>query len=200
MFGNKLLVYVKKPSVYNLRRIQSVEERKKRVEKRLLASSNLTVATNNKEYKEVFDLVMKDKESEMMKYQKSWLFSPVFTPTHFKFMFLLPAALVLMLMLYIRYIAQPRTLLRYKQKYGISLKKWEKKGWMDNWMEQYNKTDDALTFEAYNVNDLELLYKEGLLRGGSDEQKQMQENRAKKRKNKFVSGSKEFVMKEFNTT
>ena len=68
MFGNKLLVYVKKPSVYNLRRIQSVEERKKRVEKRLLASSNLTVATNNKEYKEVFDLVMKDKESEMMKY------------------------------------------------------------------------------------------------------------------------------------
>ena len=71
---------------------------------------------------------------------------------------------------------------------------------MDNWMDQYNKTDDALTFEAYNVNDLELLYKEGLLRGGSDEQKQMQENRAKKRKNKFVSGSKEFVMKEFNTT
>lgn len=68
MFGNKLLVYVKKPSVYNLRRIQSVEERKKRVEKRLLASSSLTVATNNKEYKEVFDLVMKDKESEMMKY------------------------------------------------------------------------------------------------------------------------------------
>jgi len=35
-------------------------------------------------------------------------------------------------------------------------------------MDEYNKADDALTFEAYNVNDLELLYKEGLLRGGSE--------------------------------
>ena len=60
--------------------------------------------------------------------------------------------------------------------------------------------DETLTFEAYTVNDLELLYKEGLLRGGSTEQKQMQEARAKKRKSKFVSGSKEFVLKEFNTT
>jgi len=39
---------------------------------------------------------------------------------------------------------------------------------MDGWMDEYNKADDALTFEAYNVNDLELLYKEGLLRGGSE--------------------------------
>jgi len=61
----------------------------------------------------------------MMKYEKSVLFSPVFTPAHFKYMFLLPAALVLMLMLYIRYISQPRNLLKYKKKYGISLKKWE---------------------------------------------------------------------------
>ena len=28
MFGNKLLVYIKKPSVYNLRKIQSIESRK----------------------------------------------------------------------------------------------------------------------------------------------------------------------------
>jgi hypothetical protein len=105
-------------------------------------------------------------------------------------MFLLPAIGVLMLMLYIRYIAQPRTLLRYKQKYGISLKKWEERGWMDGWMDEYNKKDETLTFEAYNVDDLEMLYKEGLLEGGSEEQKQMQEQRAKKRKSKFVSGDK----------
>lgn len=29
-----------------------------------------------------------------------------------------------MLMLYIRYIAQPRNLLKYKKKYGVSLKEW----------------------------------------------------------------------------
>lgn len=40
-----------------------------------------------------------------------------------------------MLILYIRYIAQPKTLLKYKQKYGISLKEWEKRGWMDAWMD-----------------------------------------------------------------
>lgn len=40
-------------------------------------------------------------------------------------MFMLPACLVLMLMLYIRYIYQPRNLMKYKKKYGISLKKWE---------------------------------------------------------------------------
>ena len=45
-----------------------------------------------------------------------------------------------------------------------------------------------------------MLYKEGLLRGGSEEQRQMQESRAKKRKSKFVSGSREFVLKDFKST
>jgi hypothetical protein len=45
-----------------------------------------------------------------------------------------------------------------------------------------------------------MLYKEGLLGGKTEEQKQMQEERAKKRKNKFVGGSREFVLKQFNST
>ncbi len=135
MFGNKLFVYIKKPSLYNLRRIRSVEDRKKNLEYRMLTNQTLTVSQNNQEYSEVFDLVLKDREAHMVKYEKSWMFSPVYTPNHFKYMFLLPACFVLMLMLYIRYIAQPRTLLKYKQKYGISLKEWEKRGWMDGWMD-----------------------------------------------------------------
>ena len=43
-----------------------------------------------------------------------------------------------------------------------------------------------------------MLYKEGLLAGGNEAQKQAQEQQAQKRKNKFVSGTKEFVMREFN--
>ena len=54
-------MYVKKPSVYNLRRMQSIDQRKKKLENRLLSSQNLTIATNNREYKEVFDLVLKDR-------------------------------------------------------------------------------------------------------------------------------------------
>lgn len=57
-------------------------------------------------------------------------------------------------------------------------------------MDEYFPPDEVLTFEAYSVNDLEVLYKEGLLQGETDDQKRMQENRAKKRKSKFVSGSK----------
>lgn len=125
MFGNKLLVYIKKPSVYNLRRIRSVEDRKRQVQVRMITNQNLTISQNNPEYTEVFELVLKEKEAEMMRYEKSWLWSPVYTPAHFKYMFLLPGCLVLMLMLYIRYIAQPRNLMKYKKKYGISLKKWE---------------------------------------------------------------------------
>lgn len=76
----------------------------------------------------------------------------------------------------------------------------EKKGRLDSWMDQYSPPDEVLTFEAYSVNDLEVLYKQGLLKGINEEQKSHQEARAKKRKNKFVSGSKDFVLKEFNAS
>lgn len=122
MFGNKLLVYIKKPSVYNLRKIRSVEDRKRTLETKMLSSRNLTIADNNQEYSEAYELILKEKEAEMMKYEKSIWFSPVYTPKHFKFLFLLPAFFVALLMLYIRYIAQPRILMSYKKKYGISLK------------------------------------------------------------------------------
>jgi hypothetical protein len=57
-----------------------------------------------------------------MKYEKSILWSPVYTPKHFKYMFLIPGCFVALLILYIRYIAQPKLLMKYKKKYGISLK------------------------------------------------------------------------------
>lgn len=80
--------------------------------------------------------------------------------------------------------------MKYKKKYGLKALELEKRGWLDSWMDEYYRPDEVLTFEAYSVKDLENLYKEGLLKGGSEEQKKTQEQRAKKRKNKFVSGSK----------
>lgn len=50
MFGNKLLVYIKKPSLYNLRKIRSIEDRKKAIEERMLTTQNLTVSLTNREY------------------------------------------------------------------------------------------------------------------------------------------------------
>lgn len=59
MFGNKLLIYIKKPSIYNLRRIRSVEDKKKTLENKLLTSNTLTVSNNNQEYSEAYDLIVK---------------------------------------------------------------------------------------------------------------------------------------------
>jgi SNF family Na+-dependent transporter len=56
-------------------------------------------------------------------------------------MFLLPAFFVTLLLLYIRYIAQPRTMLKYKKKYGIKFKDLEKKGWLDSWLDEYSPPD-----------------------------------------------------------
>lgn len=50
MFGNKLLVYIKKPSVYNLRKIRSIEDRKQNLEQRMLTNQTLTISQNNPEY------------------------------------------------------------------------------------------------------------------------------------------------------
>jgi hypothetical protein len=59
MFGSKLLIYIKKPSVYNLRRIRSLEDRKKTIEQRLLTTQSLTISQNNQEYAEAFEVVLK---------------------------------------------------------------------------------------------------------------------------------------------
>lgn len=59
MFGNKLMVYIKKPSVYNLKKIRSIEDRKKNLQNRMITNQTLTVSQNNPEYAEVVDLVLK---------------------------------------------------------------------------------------------------------------------------------------------
>lgn len=48
MFGNKLLIYIKKPSIYNIRRIRSVEERKKTLQRKIEGLSNIPVSKSNK--------------------------------------------------------------------------------------------------------------------------------------------------------
>jgi hypothetical protein len=59
MFGNKLLVFIKKPSIYNIRKIRSVEDRKKTLETKLLTTNTLSISQNNREYFEAYDLIIK---------------------------------------------------------------------------------------------------------------------------------------------
>ena len=89
-----------------------------------------------------------------MKYENSVLWSPQFTPWHFKYWFALPgifllinsAFFVLSLILYVHYIAQPRKMLYYKRKYGIKFPTLEPKGWLVGWLDEYRKPDSVLQF------------------------------------------------------
>ncbi len=82
----------------------------------------------------------------MMKYEKSFFWSPRYTPSKFVFGFLMPAFFVAGLMLYIHYIAQPKTMLRIKRQYGIKIKELQARGWLDNWLDEYIKPDEVLRF------------------------------------------------------
>lgn len=61
------------------------------------------------------------------------MWSPHFTPKHFKYLFLVPAVLVTMLLLYIRYIANPKRMMEIKRRLGVRFKELEKRGWLNGW-------------------------------------------------------------------
>lgn len=119
-------------------------------------------------------------------YQDSILWSPRFTPKTFKKLFLIPAICAAMLLLYIRYIQSPRRILELKKRWGIKFKELESRGWLKGWAEE---DDPVLKFEAWTLSDLDKLEDEGMIG-------EKQEKLAKK-KRKFVTGSKEFVLADF---
>jgi hypothetical protein len=78
-----------------------------------------------------------------MKYEKSILWSPKFTPKHFKW-FVIYALLVAGLMFYLRYFQWPKNMLYLKIKYGIKFPTLE--GWLEGWIDEYRNPDNILQF------------------------------------------------------
>jgi hypothetical protein len=54
-------------------------------------------------------------------------------------------------------------MMEHKLRSGIRYPEMEKKGYLDGWYEEYIKKDKVLDFYAENLNDVERLYKEGML-------------------------------------
>jgi hypothetical protein len=73
------------------------------------------------EHRREFDLVLIDKQNYLMKYENSILWSPKFTPVQF-YWTMAWVVLAFSITFYIFLIAQPRNMLKYKQKYGIKFK------------------------------------------------------------------------------
>ena len=58
-------------------------------------------------------------------------------------------------------------MLELKKKHGISLKQIES-SYLANWLDEYFPPDEVLTFEMYSLKDIEMLYKEGVVLGGTE--------------------------------
>lgn len=87
------------------------------------------------------DVVIAERREAHAYYSKSVLWSPRYTPWHFKNYFLYPALAVAFLMLYIRYIATPKKMMRLRKK-GYDFPQLESRGWLDDWIEDEGDEDD----------------------------------------------------------
>jgi|JI6StandDraft_1071083.scaffolds.fasta_scaffold05757_3 hypothetical protein len=57
-----------------------------------------------------------------MRYENSVLWSRRFTPWHFKYFAVLPAAFVFVLLVYLRYIGTPRRIIELKKRLGVKFR------------------------------------------------------------------------------
>jgi len=99
--------------------------------------------SKNNPYKVHYDLVIAERRATLEYYNNSVLWSPRYTPKHFKYLFLYPAICVAFLLLYLRYIQLPRRMLALRRRYGYKFPDLEAKGWLDGWI------DDEIEEEVY---------------------------------------------------
>jgi hypothetical protein len=95
-------------------------------------------------YKVHFEIIIAEKKAALSYYENSILWSPRYTPTHFKYMFFYPLIAILTLLWYLRYVAWPKRMLYLRNKYGYKFPELEQKGWLDGWL------DDEIIAEVYD--------------------------------------------------
>lgn len=130
---------IKEPTIYDIRGNASFEKRDHLLKTVLYLQPKFTVrggTSKTNPYKIHYDVVLAERRDELEKFKNSLLWSPRYTPWHFKFLFLYPAFFVGFLMFYIRYIAIPKRMLYLKKKYGIVSPELEEKGWLKDWEDE----------------------------------------------------------------
>ena len=148
-------VMLKPKQVYDLPGRATFDQRKEILHKLLQYHPKFVVKggnSKNNPYKVQYELVLAERRNQLEYYKNSVLWSPRYTPKHFKYLFLYPAICVALLMLYLRYIQLPRRMLYYRKKYGYKFTELEQKGWLDGWI------DDEIEEEVYQdwtIKDLE---------------------------------------------
>lgn len=145
MFSSpRFLAYINKPSVYYLKRSLPEEKRVQILKQLTDMSSRQVVTASNPVYRNAFEIMKQQKIDQVQKYEDSFLWSPKYTPNNFKYSFLIPLTFVLLLGLYIRFIAIPKNMMMYKRKYGVRFPESESLGYLDGWYDEYMKKDKVL--------------------------------------------------------
>mmetsp|Transcript_17289 Transcript_17289/g.19714 ORF Transcript_17289/g.19714 Transcript_17289/m.19714 type:complete len:204 (-) Transcript_17289:293-904(-) len=152
---NPKSIVLKTASIYNRPGIATPEKRKELLMKQLTFYPKMTIkggTSKNNPYKVIYEVIVAERRSQLEYYNNSILWSPRFTPTRFKYMFLLPALCVTALLLYIRYIATPKRMLELRRKYGYKFPGLEERGWLDGWIDD-EIMEDSVT--EWTLKDLE---------------------------------------------
>lgn len=143
---------IREPTIYDIRGNATFEKRQEILNNRLLIQPKFSIKGGNSQtnpYKIHFDIILAERREQIQNYQKSILWSPRYTPWHFKYIFLYPVFFIIFLMLYLRYIAMPRRLLFLKKKYGLTSPELEEKGWLVDWEEEEDLEEDDPFKEIY---------------------------------------------------
>ena len=165
---------IREPTIYDIRGSPSFERRQEIMNNLLEYYPRFIVKGGNSKtnpYKIHYDIAMAEQRELVEKYKNSILWSPRYTPWHFKYLFLYPAAFIAFFLFYLRNIALPRRLLYLKHKYGIISPELEEKGWLKDWEEEEEMEDDDPFKEMYTKwtmkdiqqfeNDAEKVMKKG---------------------------------------
>lgn len=108
--------------------------------------------TKTNPYKLHYEILLAEKRTQLAYYENSVLWSPRYTPTHFKYLFLYPFTLVILFLVYLRYIGMPKRMLFLRKKYGFKFPELEEKGWLNGWID--DEIADELVYEDYTLKDL----------------------------------------------
>lgn len=143
---------IKEPTIYDIRGNATFEKRQQILNNQIYLKPNFAVKGGNSKtnpYKIHYDIALAERRNLLEKYKNSIIWSPRYTPWHFKYIFLYPAAFVAFLMFYIRYIAIPKRMLYLKTKYGLTSPELEEKGWLQDWEDEDEDFDDDPFKEIY---------------------------------------------------
>lgn len=157
---NPKAVIQKKASIFDRPGIATQEQRKAILLKQLSVYPRMSIrggTSKTNPYKVVYEVIVSERRAQLEHYQNSILWSPRYTPRHFKYLFLYPAICVLGLCLYIRYIALPKRMLQLRRKYGYKFPELEERGWLDGWIDDELMEDTVTDWTLKDLDEFDKL-------------------------------------------